>query len=122
MKDVPGFEGLYAVTRQGKVWSYEKINCIRSHKGKWMTPYTTKEGYARIHLRKDNKKHRILIHRLVATTYIPNYGNKAFVNHKDANKTNNDVANLEWVTHKENAKHAFELGLIQGRPLKRTTF
>ena len=59
------------------------------------------------------------IHRLVAETYIPNTKNKECVNHKDGNKLNNSVDNLEWVTHKENVIHAYRIGLNKGRKGKK---
>lgn len=90
MRDIPGFEGKYAVTSCGKVWSYKhrkflKPKCVR--------------GYSRVDLvDKDNVIHQLNIHRLVALTYIPNPENLPFVNHKDECKTNNSVQNLEWCT------------------------
>jgi hypothetical protein len=67
-----------------------------------------KNGYFRIRL--NGKKYSI--HRLIAETFIPNPDNKPEVNHKDGNKLNNHISNLEWVTHSENTKHAFKMGLI----------
>lgn len=54
---------------------------------------------------KNGMMTRVLVHRLVAETFIKNPKNKPFVNHKDLKKTNNKVSNLEWVTQKENMKH-----------------
>ena len=64
-------------------------------------------GYKIVHVTIDGKPHNLVAHRLVAKTYIPNPENKPQVNHIDGNKGNNRVDNLEWVTAKENAYHAF---------------
>lgn len=60
---------------------------------------------------KKGKSKIILLHRLIAETFIANPNNKEFVNHKDGNKLNNRVDNLEWVTHKENCIHRELTGL-----------
>jgi hypothetical protein len=74
-------------------------------------PYKNESGYLVFELKKDTvgKKHRL--HRLVAEAFLQNPENKKCVNHKDGNKENNCVENLEWVTHSENMQHAAETGL-----------
>lgn len=67
--------------------------------------------YLSVNLSIKGKQKRFNIHRLVATLFLENAGNKPCVNHIDGDKTNNSCTNLEWVTYSENAKHAFSLGL-----------
>jgi len=68
-------------------------------------------GYLRFNLCKEGATKSVAAHRLVALAFIPNPENKRTVNHKNGNKTDNNVENLEWMTHSENHKHAYdELG------------
>jgi hypothetical protein len=67
------------------------------------------ENYIRITLSRANKKQMCLIHRLVAIAFIPNPENKPDINHKDGNKKNNCIENLEWVTRSENTQHSFDI-------------
>lgn len=88
---------------------------FRINNGKFenVIPYETYNGYLSATVRINNKKTKaIFIHRMVAQTFIENPENKPEVNHKDGNKKNNNIQNLEWVTRKENAKHAYEHGLF----------
>lgn len=66
-----------------------------------------REGYIRVNLFSNGKKKRYFIHRLVAEAFIPNPENKPQVNHKDGNKQNNELSNLEWVTNSENQLHSY---------------
>lgn len=110
MKDIPRFEGKYAVTSCGKVWSYK-------HK-KFLKPQTVK-GYSRVVLvDKDNKVHQCNIHRLVAITYIPNPDNLPCVNHKDEIRTNNCVDNLEWCTYQYNNTYGTRLEKVSKKSKK----
>lgn len=96
MKPIEGFEG-YFVDEKGKVYSN------KSGQLKEMHQQTAKNGYMLIGLSKNNKRHRrCLVHRLVAQTFIPNPDNLPEVNHKDKNRANNCVENLEWCTRKDN--------------------
>lgn len=73
--------------------------------------YKYPNGYYMIEVTINKKKYREYVHRLVATKYLPNPDNLAYVNHKDGVKTNNHVDNLEWCTHSHNMKHANVTGL-----------
>ena len=97
MKDVVGYEGLYAVTSCGKVWSYKRK--------KFLTPWTVRGGYLQVKLLKDNENKMYYVHRLVAMAYIPNPENLPEINHKDENKTNNCLQNLEWCDAKYNSNY-----------------
>ena len=86
----------YEITRDGKV--------INKHTGHTLAPQPNGKGYLRVSIGKK----LMFIHRLVAEKYIPNPENKPQVNHKDGNKLNNCVDNLEWVTNQENRNHAVD--------------
>ena len=79
--------------------------------GSILNPTKTKAGYYVINLYINRKKKRMYVHRIVALCYIDNPENKATVNHKDGDKGNNSVSNLEWLTQADNAKHAWSSGL-----------
>ena len=84
-----------------------------------MKSYINKHnGYVYIFLMKDNKRKNFRLHKLVAQTFIPNPNNLSQINHKDGNKQNNCVDNLEWCTCKENIQHAYKLGLANNNNQK----
>lgn len=112
MKDVPEYEGIYAVTKNGKVWSYTKNNRSgKIHNGKYLKEIIGDGRYLTVNLSKQGKHRIFYIHRLIAMTFIKNPENKREVNHIDGNKINNNVKNLEWSTRKENNDHAIKTGL-----------
>lgn len=118
MKDIKGYEGLYRVTEDGRVWSYPKSCSSKS--GMWMklTISTNQnnrgKSYSRytVGLYKNKIRAVFLVHRLVAQAYIPNPENKPQVNHKDTNPLNNNINNLEWSTGFENMQHAQDSGML----------
>ena len=117
MKDIPNYEGLYAATEDGRIFSYPK-SCS-SKNGIFLKQQifinknnrTTPHKQLLVGLWKDKKRKIHLVHRLIALTYIPNLENKPDINHLDGNSLNNNIKNLEWCTKKENMKHARETGL-----------
>lgn len=114
-KDIPGYEGLYQASNQGRIKSLPK----RKGKGNGyikeeeiLKASVEAHGYERVVLGKDGKKKKYQVHRLIAATFIPNEENKQQVNHINGNKADNRVENLEWCTDSENMQHAFQNGLI----------
>lgn len=96
IKEIPGYPN-YFVDTDGNVYSN------KSGELKRMFPWLDGKGnYLQIGLMKDGERHRLLVHRLVAITFIPNPNNLPEVNHKDKNKTNCAVTNLEWCDRMSN--------------------
>lgn len=113
-KDVPGYEGLYSISNRGTVFSYftgtirASVNCGR--------------GYRAVQLSDGlGHKKRHYVHRLVAEAFLGKPSeNTMTVNHKNLDKTDNRVENLEWMTSQENTHHAYLNGRIDyRRPLRR---
>ena len=104
--DVVGYEGLYKVSDKGNIYSVERkdsrgIKCG----GRTLKSIYNKYGYLRVNLCKNGEVKAKYIHRIVAQTFIHNQNNFLEINHKDENKTNNIVENLEWCTSKYNANY-----------------
>lgn len=99
MKDIRGYEGQYAITDDGRVWSYKSKRFLSS--------YVDGRGYLGVRLYKDGEGSSKRIHRLVLETFYPVAGMEQLqVNHIDENKLNNNLSNLEWTTAKENTQHS----------------
>lgn len=96
-KDIPNYEGLYQVSNLGRVKSLFKYKKILKPR--------QRNGYLRVSLTKNNKSTNYAVHRLVAQAFISNPNNLPEVNHKDENKQNNCVDNLEFCTRKYNMKY-----------------
>lgn len=105
-KDIPNYEGIYQISNKGRIKSLARIVGTCKRKEKLVIPFDNGRGYLTVALHKDNKGIKHYVHRLVAQAFIKNIDNKNCVNHKDHNRKNNDVDNLEWVTYKENNNYS----------------
>lgn len=112
-RDVVGYEGKYEVSDKGNIRSVKRtITRSNGHK-QWIKSTIRRtsihcSGYEIVSLSNDCESKTKRVHRLVAEAFLPNKDNKKCVNHKDGNKINNKIENLEWVTHSENLNHAYE--------------
>jgi len=108
-----GYETHYEVSNLGNVRSIERMVNNRVNSGLRKSPQKllkqgkSKSGYYIVSFCVDGVKSNQTVHRLVARAFIPNESNKPQVNHKDGNKHNNHLDNLEWVTVSENSLHYF---------------
>lgn len=112
-ESIPGYEGLYEVSTHGNIRSLKRYTTP----GKVLKQYiSTQNGYCYVSLSKNNKKITKRVHKLVMMAFDPVYTgnmyNKDFtINHKNGDKADNRLDNLEWLTQSENQKHAFKNGL-----------
>lgn len=114
-KDIPGYEGLYQASNLGNIKS---LNYNNTKKEKLLKTKYDKRGYLAIELRNKGKRYYTRVHRLVAMAFIPNPNNYPQVNHKDENKENNNVDNLEWCTNDYNAHYGTRYERIRTKLLK----
>lgn len=107
-RPIPGFEKEYVITRDGRVFRRLKDGF------KELSPATNDDGYKTTVLYKGGQPTFKYIHQLVADTYHENPDDKPIVNHKDGDKTNDDIDNLEFADESENTQHAYRKGLAKG--------
>lgn len=103
--DIKDYESIYQVNELGQ------IRCLITGKGRGpvgslLKPQKVTKGYLSVTLRDFNRKRMVRVHRLVAEHFLPNPLDLPQVNHKDKNKENNHISNLEWVTNQQNCEHA----------------
>jgi hypothetical protein len=119
MKQIPGYEGIYACDIYGNIYALArtimKTNGWSDRRYEWnlplkkLSPALRRDGYLHVNLRKNGKGLMQLSHRLIAKTFLG--CTKEEINHIDGNKTNNNLDNLELSTRSDNVKHAFKIGL-----------
>lgn len=102
-KDIPGYDGLYTIDTEGRVYSYKSKRYLS------LKPDSI-FGYVHVGLCKEGKMKLYNVHRLVAQAFIPNPNDLPVVHHIDDNKSNNRVSNLQWCTQKENVHHTIAAG------------
>lgn len=101
IKEVIGYEGHYFFDK--------KLNIVSHKTGHVKTPTLSNCKYLVMDLYKNGKRKTELVHRLIALTFIENKTNASDVNHKDGNRLNNELSNLEWVSRSENLKHSYRV-------------
>lgn len=117
MRPVPGFEGTYSATIDGRIYSHARVDARGNRRrGKFLRPIADRDGYLRVHTCVAGVRQKKGIHRMVAAAFIPNDDDKPEINHLDGVKSNNRVTNLEWCTLQENFDHAITMGLKPFHP------
>ena len=116
-KEIPGYEGIYEASTEGRIRGAESRTTFTEHHGKrvWQQHIMTGRGHSdagyRVGLWKDGKHRDWLVARLIAMTWCVGYKKGLTVNHINGNRFDNRVVNLEWLTLAENIKHGFDTGL-----------
>lgn len=110
-KDIAGYEGLYQISNKGRVKSLNRLvkdttkDRVQKIRGRILKYCDNGKGYKMVYLNKNRERKNYYVHRLVAETFIPNPKQLPEVNHKDLNKANNKISNLEWITELDNKRH-----------------
>lgn len=122
-KDIKGYEGLYQISNLGRVKSLERFTDDGHHVMPKILSQSSAKGYLKVGLSKKGKCKTIYVHKLVAEAFIPNVYNLPEINHKDENKENNRVDNLEWCTYYYNIHYGSAIQRGRGKQLnnKRTS-
>ena len=126
-KPITGYEGFYEISNFGRIRSIDRIEYQRHysgimskymHQGQIIKPGKRTNGYITIGLTKNGKRKTHSVHRLVALHFLEKPEGKDYINHLDADPTNNRVSNLEWCTQSENIQYAYDHGTKKPPHLK----
>lgn len=109
-RPVAGLEGIYEVSNKGRVRSLDRVEIqkngiARKRKGRIIKTSIKQNGYAHFRLSHNGEATDVSVHRVVAAAFIPNPHNHPCINHKDGNRANNFVENIEWCTYKYNNEY-----------------
>lgn len=130
-RDIPGYEGSYQASNLGRIRSLDRVITRAASsrrgaykaklKGRFIKPVKNTQGYMVVPLGRSNSCARV--HQLIAKTFIPNRDGKPMINHKNGDKSDNRVTNLEWCTNQENQIHAVKVlkrpqGAYQNKPIR----
>ena len=117
----------WTVTRDGRVSAEHKPTeytrtrdgaaqrVTASYRHRWASPYLTKSGYLEVCAKRDGRRVKVLVHRLIGMAFVPGYSPGLTINHINGVKTDNRPENLEWVSLARNTQHQWETGLVNLR-------
>lgn len=114
-KDIEGYEGLYAISNKGRVYSYKSHRILKGS--------IESNGYIQVHLTKEGYKNKkVCIHRLVGKHFLDNNTEYDVINHKNGIKTDNRVENLEYCSPQENTQHAVDNSLLTFETIEKPVY
>lgn len=116
---VSEFKDYYEVSEFGDLRSVARVINGKRYRSRRIATRVSRNGYRMACIRVDGRPITVLIHRLIATAFVPNPSGRREVNHRDGNKLNNEISNLEWVSRSENTAHAWRLGLKDAKQHRR---
>jgi len=122
-KDIEDYKGLYQVSNLGRVRSLDRVDANKHYRKGRVIAYSISSsglGYRQVSLWRDGNRENRLVHRLVASAFLDNHDNLPQVNHKDENKENNAVSNLEWCSESYNVMYGTRnerMAKTEGRPV-----
>ena len=120
-KDIKGYGGLYQISNLGNVkkiknkkYNISKKEVEEKEINKYISIGKHKLGYKNVKLTdKNGIRKNLFLHRIIAEAFVENPNNFNIINHKDGDKSNNNINNLEWTTQKDNVNHAWKNGLCE---------